>query len=108
MQIFQSLSYYRIWFLGAVVSGLVLDIFIFDFTSDLVILFLVGLWILVVRLYEYEGRISIGIGMGFLIVCPFLLIFKVDAIAEKAAIWAFMFLLVGVGRQVTECFGEQK
>jgi len=82
--------------------GLFLDIFIFEFTSDLVMLFLTGLWVLSIWLYEYEGRVSIGMGLGFLILCPLLLIFDADAIAEKVAIWAYMFLVVGVIQQIVE------
>lgn len=82
--------------------GISVDTLFFEFNSDLVILFLTGLWILSLWLYEYEGRISIGMGLGFLILCPFLLIFKAEAVAEKAAIWAYVFLVVGVIQQIVE------
>lgn len=88
--------------------GLFWNIFIFDSTSNFVILFLTGLWIFVVRLYEYEGGVSVRMGLGFLILCSFLLIFKADAIAEKAAIWAYMFLVVGVGQHLIECCRDQE
>ena len=82
--------------------GLFFNIFISDSTSNLVILFLAGLWILVIRLYGYGGGVSVGMGLGFLMVCPFLLILEELAVAEKVAIWAFMFLLVGIGQQMLE------
>ncbi len=98
----------RFAFLFLAILGISVDIFIFDSTSDLVILFLTGLWVLSVWLYEYEGRISIGMGLGFLILCPLLLIFNVDAVAEKVAIWAYIFLVVGVGQQIIEYRRSEK
>jgi len=84
------------------ILGILGDVFVFDFSSDLMILFLTGLWLWSVRRYRLEGRVSVGVALFFLAMCPFLLIFKKDPIAEKAAIWAYMFLVVGVGQLFTE------
>jgi len=73
-----------------------------------VILFLTGLWILTVWLNHFEGRISIAGGLIFLAMCPFLLIFGKEAIAEKSAIWAYMFLAVGVGQMIVEYIREER
>jgi len=88
--------------------GILLDIFIFKFTSDLVILFLIGLWVILVRHYKFEGRISVGIALGFLILCPFLFLFKKELIAEKAAVWTYLFLVVGVGQMFVEYLREER
>ena len=80
--------------------GVFFDIFFLKFTSDFLIFFLTGLWILVVKLYKFEGRVSVGMALGFLVLCPFLLILKKEAIAEKAAIWTYMFLVVGVIQEI--------
>jgi len=85
-----------------------LDIFFFKFTSDLLILFLIALWILSARYYKFESRFSIAIALFFLTMCPFLLIFKKDPIAEKAAIWAYMFLVVGVVQMFIEYIASSK
>lgn len=90
------LNRYQFLILITCVVGVLFDIFFLKFTSDLVILFLAGLWVLTVRLYKFEGRDSIKVALGLLILCPILLIFKKDFIAEKAAIWVYMFLVVGV------------
>ena len=66
------------------------------------ILFLTGLWILSVFHFKFEGRVSISLALGFLILCPFLLIFNKETIAEKSAVWAYMFLLVGVIQMIIE------
>jgi len=88
--------------------GILLDIFFLKLTSDFLIFFLTGLWILVVRLYKFEGRVSVAVALGFLILCPFLLIFKKEAIAEKAAIWVYMFLVVGVIQMFIEVKKEKR
>jgi len=84
------------------VIGILLDVFVFKFTSDLVILILTGLWIGAVVGWRLEGRFSILGALIFLTMCPSLLIFKQEAVAEKAAIWAYMFLVVGVVQQLIE------
>ncbi|OQB43715.1 MAG: hypothetical protein BWY03_00626 [Parcubacteria group bacterium ADurb.Bin159] len=97
-----ALSAKKHWWLFVSVIGILLDIFIFPFTSDVVILILTGLWIGAVVGWKLEGRFSIFAALIFLTLCPFLLIFKKDPLAEKAAIWAYMFLVVGVIQQLIE------
>jgi len=98
----------KFWILLLTGVGIFIDIFIFDPTWDLVILFLTGLWILVIWLYKFEGKVSLAGGLVFLSLCPFLLIFKKEAIAEKAAIWAYMFLVVGVVQEFIEYLRENR
>ena len=97
-----ALSAKKHWWLFVSVIGILLDIFIFPLTSDVVILILTGLWIGAVVGWRLEGRFSILGALIFLTMCPFLLIFKKDPVAEKAAIWAYMFLVVGVIQQLIE------
>jgi len=80
--------------------GILFDIFFLKLTSDFLIFFLTGLWILAVKFYKFKGRVSVGVALGFLVLCPFLLILKKEAIAEKAAIWVYMFLVVGVIQEI--------
>lgn len=107
-QVFREfvLSKNAVFFLG--ITGILLDVFVFDFTSDFVILLLTGLWIWSIWLYKFEGRISAGVALIFLLICPFLLILRKESIAEKAAIWAYMFLLVGVGQMFIEYLKENR
>jgi hypothetical protein len=90
------------------ILGILLDIFVLDFSSDLIILFLTGLWVWSVRWHRFEGRVSVAGALIFLALCPFLLIFKKDPIAEKAAIWAYMFLVVGTIQMFVEYAKEEK
>jgi len=87
---------------------ILIDTFFLKFTSSFLILLVVGLWVLNIWLYKFEGRVSIGLALGFLTLCPFLLIFKKDLIAEKAAVWVYMFLVVGVIQLFIENFKKEK
>jgi len=88
--------------------GILFDIFFLKLTSDFLIFFLMGLWILTIKLYKFEGKVSLGVALGFLVLCPFLLILKKEAIAEKAAIWTYMFLVVGVIQMLIEVRKEKR
>ena len=107
-KIFKEYVFNQTIILVLVLLGILLDIFIFKFTSDLLILILTALWILSVYHFKFKGKASIGLALGFLILCPFLLIFKKELIAEKAAIWAYMFLVVGVVQLFVEYLKEER
>lgn len=89
------LEKYKFWILIFAGGGILFDIFIFNPTWDLVILWQTSLWVLTIWLYKLEGRVSIAGALIFLAVCPFLLILNKESIAEKLAIWAYVFLAVG-------------
>lgn len=90
------LEKYKFWILVATGFGILLDVFVFKQTSDLVVLFLTGLWVLTVRLCKFENKVSIAGSLIFLTICPFLLIFEKQPVAEKAAVWFYVFLIVGI------------
>jgi len=102
------LNKYRFLILIFCGVGILFDIFFLKLTSDFLIFFLMGLWVLAVRYYKFEGRVSVGVALGFLVLCPLLLILKKEAIAEKAAIWAYMFLVVGVIQMLIEVRKEKR
>ena len=107
-KIFKEYVFNQITLIILVILGILIDIFVFKFTSDFIILFLTGLWVLSIYRFKFEGRVSIGFALFFLILCPFLLIFKKELIAEKSAIWAYMFLVVGVIQMFIEYIREGK
>lgn len=76
--------------------GIFGDIFYWLKNSDLRTLVLFGIWIILARRYKFEGRAAVSVALGFLILCPILLVFNNDVSAEKSAIWVYMFLLIGV------------
>jgi len=90
----------RIWFLFVSFGGILVDILFVNFINSVIVLFLTSLWILSIWLYKFEGKISITIGLFFLPLCPFLLVFKKNLMAEKAAIWVYVFLVIGIFQQL--------
>ena len=102
------LSNYFFWLILGILV-ILLDIFVFKFTSYFLILFLTSLWILYVHLYKIKGKVSIGLTLGFLILCLLFSIFKKELIVEKTAIWVYVFLAIGVTQMIIECVkGEKK
>jgi hypothetical protein len=53
-------------------------------------------------IFNFNNKIPIVIGLVLLLVCPFLLIFKKEAVANGLAIWAYYFLVIGVVLQLIE------
>ena len=106
--VFKELVFSKKIILPIVIFGIIFDIFIFHSTSDLLILFLTGLWIWSIRIFKFNGRVSIASTLVFLLMCPFLLILNKELIAEKSAIWAYMFLAVGVVQEFVENMRESR
>lgn len=98
----------KFFILVACALGIAIDIFLLDAAFNLILLFLTGLWVLTLWFDNFEGRISVAGGLIFLALCPFLLIFVKETIAEKTAIWAYMFLIVGVAQVFIEYLREER
>lgn len=67
-----------------------------------VIDFLILLYALMSILFILDSRYAAGAALVFLISCPFLIIFKEDAVAELSAIYAYYFLIITVIIQIRE------
>lgn len=80
--------------------GIIADIFIYSFKRDIIIFILTGLWILNVKLNKIKSNVSIWISLTLFTLCPFLSIFEKALSAEKAGIWAFLFLAIGVFQKI--------
>ncbi|OQA93424.1 MAG: hypothetical protein BWY24_00442 [Microgenomates group bacterium ADurb.Bin219] len=88
--------------------GILLEIFIITSTLDSIILFLTGMWVIVVRMFRFKAKISMIGSLCYLSICPFLLIYKKDLWAEKTANWAYLFLAIGVIQMFVEIFDEER
>jgi len=90
-------------FLTVLTIGLTLcDIFYLQGNYDFYLLTIIFLWGLTCRRFSFESRISAVFAIGYLCLTPLLLIFNQDALAEKAAVWAYLFLCVTVIQQIYE------
>lgn len=54
------------------------------------------LWIEAVITYRYRPRNSLIVSLILLLISPFLLLANMSIIAEKASVWAYVFLTIGV------------
>lgn len=97
----------KTWILVLAGLGILFDIFIFKTTSDIVILCLMPLWVLSVWLHKLTASISINGGLFFLLLCPLLLILSQESMAEKSAVWAYLFLTVGTIQIFIEYLSEK-
>ena len=64
-RLFKKFFLSRKTILGFCVFGILADIFIFSFSSDLLILILTGLWIYSIQLYKFGSRVSIASALFF-------------------------------------------
>lgn len=73
------------------------DVFWFSLDNYLLALLIIGIWILLVRDWDWGGRTSLGLGFFFLSLPPLILSFGgQEATAEKAALWSFYLFAIGV------------
>jgi len=92
----------KIIFLLILAPSILFDIFMLPQVYDTITLWFTIFWIVVVVGYRLEGRFSYAVALSFLIICPVSLISKNEFIAEKAAIWTYMFLVVGTVQSLIE------
>lgn len=92
----------RLVFLIILVPSILSDIFKVPQVYDTVTFWLTIFWVIVVIGYRLEGRFSFAAALSFLVICPISLIFKNEFVAEKAAIWTYMFLVVGTIQSLIE------
>ena len=98
----------KYWVLSLIGIGILLEIFLLKAISSLATLFLAISWILLIRHFKFENRVSFYLALFFLFFCPILLIFGKEAVAERFAIWVYIFLLIGIIQSVLEYVGKTK
>jgi len=85
-----------------IIFVVLIDIFIIQLTNDTVYLVIIGLWIATLRAYKIDSRTTFILALILLIIPPIFLFLKDGATAEKAAIWAYIFLIAGVVQSLME------
>lgn len=84
-----------------------IDVFIIRKYSESVITLFIFLWILEVSANRLESRYSFALAFVLFMFCPFLLSVNIDWVAEKSALWAYMFLVMGTVHALIELRTEQ-
>ncbi|MFH1863946.1 MAG: hypothetical protein ABIJ85_03510 [bacterium] len=78
------------------------DVFWLTKSYDFLFLGLLFFWGLISFRFRFEPRIAAVFALGFLVLTPIVLISGQDALAEKTAVWAYLFLCITVAQQVYE------
>lgn len=84
-----------------------IDIFKIQLTNDVIYLVIIGIWIIILRLYKLTSKTSFILALLLLIMPPIMLSFRDEATAEKAAIWAYIFLVAGTIQILIELRSEK-
>lgn len=84
------------------------DIFGLTGKYDFIYLSVAFFWALLVRRYRLDSRVSGYLAIGFLGVTTVLIVLKQMLFADKAAVWAFLFLCLTVIQQIYEQQIRQK
>ena len=98
-------QYYLNWIMILIV---LLDIFIIQLTNDVVYLVMIGLWIAILSAYKLTSKTTFLFAILLLCMPPYFLVFKDSSTAEKADVWAFMFLIAGVIQALMELKSPEK
>ncbi len=98
----KSLSHFKYVLMLIFLIGIVGDIFFITPYSDSISLFLILIWITILVSFRFESRVSFTIALVLLIVFSFLHLGLNAYFAEKLAIWAFIFLIVGCCELIVE------
>lgn len=84
------------------------DIFYLQSSYDLLYLSILFFWALISKRFRFESRIAASFALAFLIITPLLLIAKQDSLAEKSAVWSYLFLCITIIQQIYELRVKQK
>jgi len=90
---------FRVYILGVAISLFVLDLIFIKGTYDLSILFLMAFWILNVVNYKLNYKFDFMIGIILFALIPFILIFKLNMLAEKISIWSYAFFIFALAQK---------
>lgn len=109
---FLPLIYYVIFVLSKGISfqfliGIALGVIFYEIfwlkgSYDSLFIGLLFLWTLISRRFHFESRITGIFALVFLVITPIMLIFGQDTLAEKFAVWAYLFLCITVVQQIYE------
>ncbi|MCX6781630.1 MAG: LytR C-terminal domain-containing protein [Candidatus Magasanikbacteria bacterium] len=74
-------------------------------SGNIFLSFIIGLAIAILLL-GWDSRVFVGLGLIFLITCPFLLAYEKKSLAEEMAVYAYYMLALGVVLQIVQHFKD--
>jgi hypothetical protein len=89
--------------LGMYIVGVLVDLFVFEDPSDIRYLLLVVVWLVGTKMYRYSSRMTFMVCLGLVgVMFVFFVGDPESKIAERAAVWLYLMMLVGLLQQVWE------
>ncbi len=85
-----------------IIIVVLVDIFMIQLKNDVMYIIIAALWLITLKAYKLDSRKSFLAGIFILLLPPILLSFRDEPTAEKAAIWAFVFLVAGTIQLISE------
>lgn len=79
-----------------------IDVFFVKSINDFFVLSIIFAWLLPVRKFRFESKISCSLALGLLIIFPFFFALGLINIAEKFATWAYLFFTFSVIQRIHE------
>lgn len=93
LRIFEKYKYVALFAVGAMIFA---DVMISKTISDARLMSLMASWLIVQHFLIINQKVTIGGALIFLLLCPILMLLNKEVAAEKAAIWAYQFLAIGI------------
>ncbi len=88
---------------------ILIEVFLVSSTSNFLLLIIITLWGITIFTYDnYDAQISYLFALFFLVLCFILLTMHLDAFADKSAIWAYLFLIIGTFQLVFSLRADRK
>lgn len=92
----------RPYFFGIFAAGLIIDVFLLNDTAVVFSLALFTLAILLIWAFGIKYYITFRIMGAFLLFAFLFLLFSNEVVAEKIAIWAYLFFLIGAAQYLAK------
>ena len=78
------------------------DIFCLQSSYDLLYISVIFFWGLISKRFRFESKIAAAFALIFLAITPILLIAGQNDLAERSAVWAYLFICITVAQQIYE------
>lgn len=83
--------------------GVMTDVFYLNRSYDLLLLLLVGMWVLVVRLYQFKSAITFKVVLiCLLFLITLFILVPSQSSSERLTTWIYLLLIVGIVQQWRE------
>lgn len=99
----EKLREFRLVLFTAFFVGIFADVFFFETTSDIRLVFLVLLWLLVLKAFQFKSDVTFKIVAGYLLILFLLFIFaRTSSASERLSTWIYLFFIIGLIQQIRE------